>query len=409
MSENKKVVKKLDYPHNITLYKNGSNKNIYYYFTYKKIVYQGSTGVSDEKSSIEKVCDIFYEVKNGSRIKGTPKLSTFKEVCRKYLKYQENQNLSPRTLEEYKRQSRFLIERLGNKDVRTLCSKGVYDDYQRWRREYYQTHETKKVIKYKRDGKVLKGRTLEIVGSVPINRECRFLVSVLRYSKYHLNLLSGIEIPSYKMLKETRREEILTKEEYLRLEEYWMKKNPYYWMILSFLNNTGLRYPNELNNIKWKDVHLDKSYVLIRDRKSRKSKDPLDTPVPLIGTSKEIIEKLWSRENVPKGEDDPVFLNDKGIQIKNIRSSFKKSLKDCNISDKIVIYSFRHLFTTRMVKRSDIPLITISEVLGHRDTTMISRHYSHLRISDLVDIFQRSEDHKQEILKKQKEQNDIEI
>jgi len=399
----KKRITKLTYPHSITIYQNGDNPNHYYYFTWKKKSYRGSTGCSDEKSSTEKVCDIFYEVKKGSRKSGSKNSNKFSEVCKKYIKYQEGNYLSPRTLEEYKRHSRFLLEKFRDYDIDSLCSREVYDNYRKWRVSYYDTHETKKIIKYKRNGKTLQGRTLDKVGNVPINRECRLLVSILRYSKSNLSLLSGIDIPSYQMLKENRREEILTKEEYEKIVKYWETKNPYYSYIIRFLNNTGIRYPNELNRICWKDVHIDKSYVMIRDRKSRKSKDPLDTPVPLVGTGKEIIEKLWSREKVPKGPDDFVFVNDKGIQVKNIRNSWKKGLRECGLSQSLVMYGFRHLYTTRMVKRSDIPILLISKTLGHRDTTMISKHYEHLRVEDLVSVFQQSENHKNQIKKEQEE------
>ncbi|MFA6345843.1 MAG: hypothetical protein WCX34_07370, partial [Syntrophales bacterium] len=60
---NTKVIQKLLSPHKITLYQNGNNPNIYYYFTFNHKSYRGSTGENDLKSSTEKVFDIFYEVK----------------------------------------------------------------------------------------------------------------------------------------------------------------------------------------------------------------------------------------------------------------------------------------------------------------------------------------------------------
>jgi len=74
---------------------------------------------------------------------------------------------------------------------------------------------------------------------------------------------------------------------------------------------------------------------------------------------------------------------------------------ECGIEKNLTMYSLRHLFTTRMVRRPDIPIKILSEVLGHKDTTMINKYYSHLRTEDLVNVFQRSEDHKQEIINNQ--------
>lgn len=64
-----KTLKKLDYPHKITLYKNGDNPSIYYYFSWKNKVYRGSTSETDLKLSINKVVDIFTDVKKGLRNK----------------------------------------------------------------------------------------------------------------------------------------------------------------------------------------------------------------------------------------------------------------------------------------------------------------------------------------------------
>lgn len=395
------IVDKLKTPHKISLYKNGNNSNIYYYFRWKNQRYQGSTGSDNIEISRNKVNEIFFEISKGLRKKGREKTVKFEDVVKKFIDYKEKQDLSPRTINDYKRQSKYLIERFKGRSLESLCSKTEYLDYGEWRRKYYLTHEKKRQIIYKRNGKVLKGRLLENVGNVPINRECRLLVNILHFSKEFLSLLQNVEIPSYKIFPEHRREEILTREEYLKLEEYWSKKNPFYWYIISFVNNTGIRYPSEMNRIVWADVHLDKSFILIRNRKNKNKSVPVNTPVPLVGRSKEIIEILKSRENISKEPNDKVFVNNNGIQIKNIRNGFKKSLRECGIDEKLTMYSLRHLFTTRMVRRPDIPIKILSEVLGHKDTTMINKYYSHLRTEDLVNVFQRSEDHKQEILNQQ--------
>jgi site-specific recombinase XerD len=40
-------------------------------------------------------------------------------------------------------------------------------------------------------------------------------------------------------------------------------------------------------------------------------------------------------------------------------------------------YSFRHLFATTALE-SGVQIATVAELMGHRDTTMVSRIYSHL-------------------------------
>ena len=294
-----------------------------------------------------------------------------------------------------------MIERFRDFDLASLCSKKIYLDYCDWRRNYYLTHEKKRQVTYKKNGKTIKGQQLGHVGNVPINRECRLLVSILRFAKDSLDLLKNVNIPSYKILPENRRNVILDKDEYQILKEYWLKKNPYYWQIISFVNNTGIRYPSELNRICYKDLHLERSYVLIRDRKNKNKSEPINTPVPIVGRAREIIEELISRENIPNQPDDPLFVNDKGKQILSITKPFKRSLVECGINKNLTMYSLRHLFTTRMVRRPDIPIKVLSDVLGHKDTSMIDKHYAHLRAEVFVNVFQRSEDHKQEFIKMQ--------
>jgi len=396
------VLEKTKTPHKITLYKNGDNPNIYYYFSWKHKSYRGSTGTDSLDISRNKVIEIFFVITKGLRGRGSSRTIKFEHVLKKFLDYKRDQNLSKTTLDDYKFRSKYLVERFKGRDINSICSKSEYLDYREWRRKYYLTHDTKKQQVYKKNGKTVKGRIFNSVGNVPINRELRLLISLLRFGKEYMGILQNVQIPSYELLPERRREDILDKKEYEKLREYWIKKNPYYWMIISFVNNTGIRYPSELNKIIWKDVNLKKSYVLIRDRKNKNKSEPLNTPVPLIGTSKEIIETLKSRKDIPKGDDDPVFVNDNGVQISNIRKSFKQSIVDCGIKKNLCMYSLRHLYTTRMVKRPDIPLIMISQSLGHKDTSMVNKYYSHLRIEDLVKTFQKSEERKQEILEQEK-------
>jgi len=395
----------VDSEHIITLYKNGNNKNIYYYFKYEKNYYQGTTGTDDLDKSIEKSKDYFYDVKKGLREKGVKRIK-FEKLVKEFLKQKEKE-VSSRTIHDYKKSSEYLIERFRNKDIEKICDRDEYSKYQDWRKDYYETHKSKqRQINYNRDGEKIVGRKLKHVGPVVINHELRLLVSILRYGKEFKKLFKSIEIPRYKDLDEPRREEILTTKEYLKLRNYWMKKKPYYGHIISFLYNTGIRYSSELNKIQWRDVNLEKSYVIIRNRKSKS--DPITTSVPLMETAKKDIEYLKSREGISKKPDDFVFVDDNGRQIKRISRSFKNSLKECGINKDIVMYSFRHMFTTRIVQRPDIPLTDLSYILGHKNTNTLQEHYTHLNPTRIVNTFLESEQNikqkfRKKILKRQTE------
>lgn len=413
------ILEKLKFPYKISLYRNGDNPNIYYYFRWKNERYQGSTGSDNLDTSRNNINEIFFEITKGLRKSGSKDSHKFEIVCKKYLIYKENKEenitrkkLSSRTLDEYNRQSKYLIQKFRGCDIETLCSKKVYENYQDWRNHYYTEYPTKKQIKYKRTlkgerkPKTLKGRILDYVGSVPINRELRLLVSILRYSKYELNLLPDIDIPPYKLLDEKHGKKILTDPEYEKLRDYMSVNRPFQWSIISFINSTGVRY-GEIQKITWDCVDWKTPCVWIKNRKNPKSNEPLDTPVPLVGTSLEILKTLWSRENekISKEPDSPVFVNDKGVLVKNVRRSFKYCLKKCGLDESITIYSFRHRFTTRMILREDIPIVVLSKVLGHKSTEMVMKHYEQLNKDNYLKVFKNSRDNFYKKKQEEEQQN----
>lgn len=373
----------------ITLYKNGNNPNIYFYFRWNGVSYQGSTGCDDVEVSKKIVPEIFFDITKGLRKKGYRKIIRFEDVVERFIEYKKGQKLSPKTIVDYKLKSEFLSEKYGNFDVRELCSmkQGLFSDYKEWREKYYKTHKNKIRQTYTKGKKVIQGRRFNSVGVVPLNRECRLLVSILKYGQEHMNLIQGVEIPKYTIVKEQRRDEIFTYSEYRRIEKYWKERNYYFYQIISFVDGTGIRYPNELNRILWKDVNFREGYVEIRNRKSKG--DPVNTLIPLEDKTRKILEELHSREGVPKGKEDPVFVNERGEQIKNITKSFKKCLSDLGIKKKLSMYNFRHTYTTRHVKKHEIPLMMLSYFLGHKSTRMVETIYSHVKGLDYIRTFHK--------------------
>ena len=398
MSETK-IIEKLTSPHKITLYLNGSNPYIYFYFTWKKKSHRGSTGTDSIEVSRNKVLEIFYEISKGIREKGRQKIIKFENVVKDFLKYKKD-HVSVRTINDYQKSSQFLLERFKGRDVVTISDKREYESYKKWRQQYYEIYKKKRIRKYKRNGKMINGRKNDHVGNVVINRELRLLVSILRYGKEYMNLFKGIDIPPYTMLPEKRRDEILSDEEYIKLRNYWMKKNPFYGHMISFLSNSGVRYPSEMNRLQWKDVNFEQNYIVIRNRKSRNN--TLESIIPLVTTLRNNLNWLQTRKGISTNPEDYVFVNEKNKPIKNIVRSFKRSLRDLGITKNITLYSFRHFYTSHMVQRSDIPLYTLSKVLGHVNTTTLQKRYTVTNSKDIVDIFMKSDDqNKQKIPEEQ--------
>lgn len=387
----------------ITLYKNGNNENIYYYFTFEKKMYRGSTGKKDLQSSKEEGFKIYSEVSTGKRKTGSKSSNRFEVVCRKYLQYLEKGKLkkpSERTLNDYKRYSKFLLEKFRGREIDTLCNQSVFEDYKIWRKNYYKTHEKRRQKKYKRNGKEWLGQVYDNVGSVPINKDLRLLISILRYSKT-LGLLQDVDIPHCKLEEENHGKKILTDNEFEKLRDYMSVNRPFQWLIISFINSCGVRYPSEILRITWKDIDWDTPCVWIRNRKNPKG-NTVDTPFPLIGTSLDVIKTLWSRDNIPKGKDDPVFVNDKGKVVKSIRKCFKTSLEKCGIENDVSLYGFRSRFTTRMCLREDIPVVVLSKLLGHKSTKMVMSHYESLEKDHLLKVLTESRENQDKKKKEKK-------
>ncbi|MEI7638692.1 MAG: site-specific integrase [Syntrophus sp. (in: bacteria)] len=381
----------------ITIYKRIDSPFWHYYFRVNNITFRGTTHLKNFDES-EEFCILKYnEIKKNKGKVVSEK--TFQQCVDEFFKKRSG-DIKNHTLKSYKARSRFLVEYFKHTDPNSIDAQAC-DEYKIWRLNYYKSNPKRCTYKYKQRGKTLKASRDLNVSESTVGKDLSVLLTILRFC-HNNNFIKIERMPYIKWVGDNRREETVEKEEYLKLKEYFLKNNPYYWLIISFVQNTGLRYPSELNELKWKDIHLDKGFMIIRNRKGRKNSDKLWS-VPIVGTTKDIINRLKERD-VLTGSEDYVFVNDKGKRVINIYQSFKKALGKCGITKRLSMYSLRHTFATRIVStRPDIPLKILAEAMGHVDVRMIDKHYGHLRPEHLVKYFQHSEDRKQEILNGRKQ------
>jgi integrase len=255
------------------------------------------------------------------------------------------------------------MEFFRGKDIEAI-DKNAFYEYQEWRTNY---HVNKK--KSRKDKRTL------TVGNASINRDLGLLVSILKYAKEELNILNKVKVPKWKALPEKTRNEILSSQEIDSLRAYWLKKNAFYWDIMNFILNTGLRYPSEINKLKWKNIMLDKRLMFIK-RKSRLADKDKYFPVQIYDEAYEILIKLKNR-NVPTGLEDFVFVDEEGKQIANIKKGFRASLKACGIDKHFPMFCFRHQFATEMTARG-VPPKALSEQMWHKSLRMVDGTYTHL-------------------------------
>jgi integrase len=398
-------------PFKITLYyrKSDLSRNIHFYFNLFGKRYRESTHTNHLQTAEEYAIQRYLAVKNHG--KDAKKVLKFEKVVEKFLEFKatkvRDRKLGIKTFGEYERQCRFLVEKFKGKDINSFAKKD-FTDYRGWRQEYYTTHKKKAFQTYIREGKTIKGRKIDYLGEVVINRELGLLRMILLFCKDELEI--EIErVPTFDKFDENRGRDILTDAEMAKLKEYWLRHNRYYWDIISFCANTGLRYPSELDRCVWKDVDLENKILIVRNRKGsgKRKNGARDMSIPLIGESHAILTRLNSREVIPKGENDFVFINDRGVKVSNISKSFKVCLAKCGITGKeITMYTLRHYFTTKMIL-SKMPLLNLAHILGHTSTQMIERHYATLLIQDHIHSMQETVDKQDQLaLEKRKLEED---
>jgi integrase len=79
-----------------------------------------------------------------------------------------------------------------------------------------------------------------------------------------------------------------------------------------------------------------------------------------------------------KFPDGPLFRNAHGKPwcASAVKCRFQRLKKKLGV--RYSLYAFRHAFVTRALTAANLDAVTVSVLAGHRDTSMISRHYAHL-------------------------------
>lgn len=388
---------------NITLYKRPDTGTINYYFSHEGNKIKGSTGKSTLDDIKDNDIDMTKLVLNVMEGRPTKKrVILFANAYKDFYKYKQDMNAAPRTLQGYTQRSKCLLEYFGNKDITKLGTSLNYEKYRKWKLDYYKKNPTHQTIKYKRNGKVVKGRTQTTSGVHQIDIEINLLRIILNWCQKVGKIPRDIFIDEYeKSTKKHKETLILKKEEYMAITEYMAKDNPFYGSIVRFVNNTGIRYPGELTPLKWKHIDFNKCTISINARKSKGNS--VDSLIPMTNRVKTLLESLYNRD-VPKGDDDYVFVNDDGVRVMNIRKYWKKTLNHLGINPEYTLYSLRHLFAVRMIRRPEINVRMLAELLGHSSIKMVETTYAKwISIDHKLEAMRKSEERREEILRKMNE------
>lgn len=190
-------------------------------------------------------------------------------------------------------------------------------------------------------------------------------------------------------------------------------------LIYIFALGTGLRL-GELLALRWSDINLKEKTISITktiketytfDKNEKRHYAIIEQPpktassirkIPLNDNLIDLLqnhrkEQLLSRnENIDIYFDDYlVFCAPSGVYLNssNVRKSFKRILKKCNLSSDFRIHDLRHTFATRLFEKGVAPK-TVQSFLGHSNVQTTLNIYTHVMkdtkseaINTLNDIF----------------------
>lgn len=421
-----------------SLYNLKNTKNYYYYLRHEGNVYRGSTKTSDIKQAKIFTARIIDALLQGNptpkpQKKQTRNNASFSQMFDWFL--EDKTDLTQRGRKNYEVMKRFLIEYFGDwkeDDFKSYVDDRLYSEYQFWRKHYYSKEELKKNPdrKYIINGRDYTGQS---VGNVTLNKECALLHNVLSHNKRYRKVLDNYKIPSFSRIHDVKKVEVAkthipTPEQYDAMKDWYRSGKKFhgknhdriYELYLRFMSNFGCRVGESLK-LTVSDISKDGDILYIRNRKSNKG-NRIDTPFPLVGKAKHIIERILehteeARQKIEEEEKrtgitryvtldyDKNILDEEKIPVKDIlflnpstlrelgyiKKSFNRCVRDIGAyyidkrSHKRVYFTlgcFRHLFLVKFVKQN-VPLPILADLVGHTNIETIQKNYVELKSEDL--------------------------
>jgi len=145
--------------------------------------------------------------------------------------------------------------------------------------------------------------------------------------------------------------------------------------ILEVLYGCGLRV-SELTELKLSNLYLDIEFIKVTGKGSK------ERLVPIGGAAVKAL-KIWIEHvrvhiSIKKGEEDVVFLNQRGSRISRIYifTLIKQLAENIGLKKSISPHTFRHSFATHLVE-GGADLRAVQEMLGHESITT-TEIYTHL-------------------------------
>jgi integrase len=164
------------------------------------------------------------------------------------------------------------------------------------------------------------------------------------------------------------------------------------WIVTAL--TLGLR-PGETSGLCWDSVDLDNGIIVVHrslswvgntpSLKATKTKRPrtLDAPARTIDAirdhrKRQVEEKLMMGDFWPAKWSELVFVSEAGTPLipSNLRRLVSNLSADAGIDGKVTPYTLRHSATS-LLSASGVAPELLADMLGHRDTRMVHKHYRH--------------------------------
>jgi integrase/recombinase XerD len=145
--------------------------------------------------------------------------------------------------------------------------------------------------------------------------------------------------------------------------------------ILEVLYGSGLRV-SELTELRLSNLYLDIEFIKVTGKGSKERLVPIGASA--IKALKIWIEQVRVHIAIKKGEEDMVFLNQRGSRISRVYifTMVKQLAETIGLKKTISPHTFRHSFATHLVE-GGADLRAVQEMLGHESITT-TEIYTHL-------------------------------
>jgi integrase/recombinase XerD len=145
--------------------------------------------------------------------------------------------------------------------------------------------------------------------------------------------------------------------------------------ILETLYSCGLRV-SELVNLQLSNIHFKEGYLKVTGKGDKERLAPIGGRAIKYLTI--YINEVRNHQNIKKGNEDFVFLNNRGTKLTRVMIFLiiQKLTEKIGLKKKISPHTFRHSFATHLIE-GGADLRAVQEMLGHESITT-TEIYTHL-------------------------------